>query len=290
MIIKISVDDTNFNKSMTWIKRQMKSVNTELKASMSQFGRSEKSVDKYRTQIDILSKRHEIQGKAVQQAKKEYDDMVKSHGEGSVKAEEYGIKLNEQIALYEDTGRQIENLKGSMASLQREQQIQNSGWYKAGDYLTNFGNKMEGISQHAINVGNKLTNSITKPIVGIGLAVGGLTGKLGFDRLVQTDKAEAKLKGLGYNTEEVGSISDTVNSAIKGGMTTYAEGVDIAAGAMAAGVEEGADLEKYIGLVGDAAVGSGRPVDEMAQIFNRVEGSGKLMTQELNQIEHGMPG
>src|SRR5690625_5354520 len=28
----------------------------------------------------------------------------------------------------------------------------------------------------------------------------------------------------------------------------------------------------------------------MAQIFNRVEGSGKLMTQELNMIEQGMPG
>src|SRR5699024_11817789 len=26
------------------------------------------------------------------------------------------------------------------------------------------------------------------------------------------------------------------------------------------------------------------------QIFNRVQGAGKMMTQELNQIEHGMPG
>src|SRR5699024_10054631 len=59
---------------------------------------------------------------------------------------------------------------------------------------------------------------------------------------------------------------------------------------MAAGVKEGKDLERYIKLVGDAAVGSNRPVDEMAQIFNRVQGGGKLMTQELNQIEHGMPG
>src|SRR5699024_12670260 len=73
-------------------------------------------------------------------------------------------------------------------------------------------------------------------------------------------------------------------------MTTMAEGADIAAGAMAAGVSEGKDLEKYIKLVGDAAVGSNRPVAEMAQIFNRVQGGGKLMTQELNQIEHSMPG
>src|SRR5690625_1988301 len=69
-----------------------------------------------------------------------------------------------------------------------------------------------------------------------------------------------------------------------------AEGVSVAAGGLAAGVKEGAELERYIKLVGDAAVGANRPVEDMAQIFNRVQGSGKLMTQELNMIEQGMPG
>src|SRR5690625_8053433 len=59
---------------------------------------------------------------------------------------------------------------------------------------------------------------------------------------------------------------------------------------MAAGVKEGKELQRYIKLVGDAAIGANRPVEDMAQIFNRVQGSGKLMTQELNMIEQGMPG
>lgn len=115
-------------------------------------------------------------------------------------------------------------------------------------------------------------------------------GALGFKRLVGLDSAQAKLKGLGYNGKEVERISKQVETAIEGGMTTMGEGVDIAAGALAAGVKEGAELEKYIGLVGDAAVGANRPVDEMAQIFNRVQGGGRLMTQELNMIEMGLPG
>src|SRR5690625_7620385 len=73
-------------------------------------------------------------------------------------------------------------------------------------------------------------------------------------------------------------------------MTTMAEGTAVAAGAMAAGVEEGAELEQYITLVGDAAGGANRPVEDMARVFKRVQGSGKLMTQELNTIEQGMPG
>src|SRR5699024_284460 len=81
-----------------------------------------------------------------------------------------------------------------------------------------------------------------------------------------------------------------VNNAVQGTTMTMAEGTSIAAGALAAGVDEGEELEAYIKAVGNAAVGSGRDVGEMASIFNRVQGSGKLMTQELNMIEDGMPG
>src|SRR5699024_1719266 len=140
------------------------------------------------------------------------------------------------------------------------------------------------------NVGGKLTKAITLPVAGAATAVGGLVGALGFKRLVGLDTAQAKLKGLGYSGKEVERISGQVENAIEGGMTTMGEGVDIAAGGLAAGVKEGKDLEKYISLVGDAAVGSNRPVGEMAQIFHRVQGGGRLMTQELNMIEQGLPG
>lgn len=140
------------------------------------------------------------------------------------------------------------------------------------------------------SVGKTLTKSITLPVAGAATAIGGLVGALGFKRLVGLDTAQAKLKGLGYNAEEVERISGQVETAIMGGMTTMGEGVDVAAGALAAGVKEGAELERYIKLVGDAAVGSGRTVGDMSMIFDRVQGSGRLMTQELNMIQEGMPG
>lgn len=127
-------------------------------------------------------------------------------------------------------------------------------------------------------------------MLGIGGALAGFTAFQGFSRIMDTDAAQAKLEGLGYSTEEIGRITEQVTDAIDGGMTTMAEGTDIAAGALAAGVDEGQELERYIKLVGDAAVGSGRDVGDMAQIFNRVQGQGKLMTEELNQVEQGMPG
>lgn len=138
--------------------------------------------------------------------------------------------------------------------------------------------------------GKKLTKAITLPVVGAATAVGGLISALGWKRLTGLDSAKAQLQGLGYEAEAVERITGLVNETIQGTVTTMAEGVSVAAGALAAGVEEGAELERYIRLVGDAAVGAGRSTDDMAQIFNRVQGAGKLMTMELNMIEQGMPG
>lgn len=165
-----------------------------------------------------------------------------------------------------------------------------SGIGNVGKSFENMSSKLQGVSKTTGDLGSKFNNSITKP-AGLAMgAVGGLVGALGFKRLMGMDAAEAKLKGLGYAGKEVKTIQGQVETAIQGSMTTMAEGTDIAAGGLAAGVEKGKDLEQYIKLVGDAAVGSGRPVNEMAMIFARVQGSGKVMTEELNMVEEGMPG
>ena len=164
------------------------------------------------------------------------------------------------------------------------------GLVNTGSRFKSIGSGLETVSQKTEAVGSKMTGAITKPAGIAATAVGGLVGALGFKRLIGMDAAQAKLKGLGYASEDVKSIQGQVEKAIQGSMTTMAEGTDIAAGGLASGVEEGKELEKYIKLVGDAAVGSGRPVNEMSMIFARIQGSGKVMTEELNMIEDGMPG
>src|SRR5690625_4013408 len=97
------------------------------------------------------------------------------------------------------------------------------------------------MSDSLSSMGDTLTSAITKPVGLAATAVSGLVGALGFRRLVGLDSAQAKLRGLGYEAEEVERISGQVTDAIQDGMTTMAEGVDIAAGALAAGVDEGDD-------------------------------------------------
>src|SRR5699024_9056953 len=124
-----------------------------------------------------------------------------------------------------------------------------------------------------------------KPALIAGSAVAGLVGALGFKRLVGMDVAQAKLKGLGYEGRQLEVVMENAKDAVTGTTHTMADGVDVAAGALAAGVKEGAELERYIKLVGDAATGANMPMSEMAQIFNRVQGTGKLTRNELDMIE-----
>jgi len=164
-----------------------------------------------------------------------------------------------------------------------------------GKELNNVGEKsgknlMSSITKSMSSIGGKMTKAITLPAMGAATAVGGLVSALGFKRLVGMDNAQAKLKGLGVEGKQLEVVMQNTKNAVTGTTHTMADGANVAAGALAAGVKEGADLERYIRLVGDAATGANAPMGDMAQIFNRIQGTGRLMGTELDMIEHRMPG
>lgn len=281
--IDLSMRDMGVSKTLAGIKREFRSLNSSLKLSSNNFKYGEKSASSYKTRMNDLDKSIKVGTSNLNELEKQYKQVAQSQGANSAKAvrlqTEYNKQANAINAMQDEYGRLNQYYRENFSMAGR---LSNS--------FKSIGSSMQSVGGQAQNMGRSLTSSITKPALIAGTAMAGITAKLGFDRLVGLDSAKAKLEGLGYSTKEVGSITDQVSKAIEGGMTTMAEGTDVAAGALAAGVKEGKDLEKYIKLVGDAAVGSNRPVGEMAMIFNRVQGQGKLMTQELNMVEEGMPG
>src|SRR5690606_34391268 len=138
--------------------------------------------------------------------------------------------------------------------------------------------------------GSTMTKYITTPVMTAASAVASLVGTLGFKRLGAKDEARARLKGLGYEGKQLEIIMNNAKNAVHGTTLTLADGAYIASGALAAGVKEGKELERYIRLVGDAAIGSGTTIEEMSQIFNRVAGRGYMMRTELDMIEYRLPG
>ena len=281
--IDLSMRDMGVSKTLAGIKREFRSLNSSLKLSSNNFKYGEKSASSYKARMNDLDRAIKVGTSNLGELEKQYKQTAQSQGANSAKAvrlqTEYNKQANAINAMKDEYGRLNQYYRENFSMAGR---LSNS--------FRSIGTSMQGVGNQAQNMGRSLTSSITKPALIAGTAMAGITAKLGFDRLVGLDSAKAKLEGLGYSTKEVGSITDQVSKAIEGGMTTMAEGTDIAAGALAAGVKEGKDLQHYIKLVGDAAVGANRPVGDMAMIFNRVQGQGKLMTEELNMVEEGMPG
>lgn len=281
MIIKVDLDSTGVEKSMTGLQRQLKSSNKSMGAQLSAFGRGEKSADKYGVVIDGLSNRHRIQGRMVTEARANYDNLSNTYGENSVKAQEASQKLNEQISLYQQTGRELDGMTGEFDEFQRVQEIQSKGWYKAADGMENWGGKLKTAGRSMDNTGKKMTKGVTVPLA----IVGGLAVKTGSDfeagmskvgavsgaTSEEMEELEAKAREMGKTT--VFSATDASDAFYYMSLAGWDanESMDGIAGVMDLAGASGEDLASVSDIVTDSltafgleAKDSGRMADVLA--------------------------
>ncbi|MGY1896204.1 tape measure protein [Nocardia gipuzkoensis] len=126
-----------------------------------------------------------------------------------------------------------------------------------------------------------------------GLAAGLVIGTAlsqGMKRLTAIDDAKGKLAGLGHSAAGVATIMDSALASVKGTAFGLGEAATIAASAVAAGVQPGEQLTKYLKLTADAATIAGTSLGDMGSILNKVTTSGKAYTDDLNQLsDRGIP-
>ena len=140
------------------------------------------------------------------------------------------------------------------------------------------------------SIGNNVTKYVTKPILGVATAMGGLAIGKGFQRLIGIDEARAKLTALKLNAQEVDDVMSAALASVKGTAFGMGEAATTAAGAFAAGIQESKDLERYLKSVGNTAAIAGSSMQEMGAIFNKVATSGKASNMELQQLaQRGIP-
>ncbi|WP_237082977.1 tape measure protein [Mycobacteroides abscessus] len=127
----------------------------------------------------------------------------------------------------------------------------------------------------------------------IALGVTGLAYKTlsaGFDRAKSLDATRFKLQALGNDAAAVTAIMNAAQGSVKGTAFSLDAAASTAATAVAAGVKPGEDLAKYLGTVADAAAIAGADLGDMGHIFNKVQTSGKAMTDDLNMLgDRGLP-
>ncbi len=107
---------------------------------------------------ELLEQKQKLLNEAIEQTEKKLDSLKKLKEEADKKMAE-GTQINEEN--YRALQREIANTQNKLANLKTE----NSGWNKAGNYLTNLGTELDSIAGKIDSLGNKLTVGVTVPVI-----------------------------------------------------------------------------------------------------------------------------
>ena len=144
-----------------------------------------------------------------------------------------------------------------------------------------------------IKFGIEILDKVTQPLQMVLGQLKGLGNEMltrGWSRVVNIDKAKAKLKGHGNSAEAITEISNNALAAVNGTAYGLDEAVTAAASAVAAGLKPGKDLEKYLVDIADLAGIAGTSMGDMGNIMNAVVTTGKAQNDTLQRLaERGLP-
>jgi len=153
------------------------------------------------------------------------------------------------------------------------------------------GSKMSGGFLKSVGkMAVKSTAIIGGGVTAIGATIAAVAAKKGIARLLDIDDAKGKLAGPKTSTANIASIMDSALQSVRGTAFGLGDAAGVASNAVAAGIKPGQALTKYLKLTADAATIAGVSLDEMGSIINKTTTSGKVYTDNLNQLaDRGIP-
>ena len=169
-----------------------------------------------------------------------------------------------------------------------------------------FGKNIEGqISRNVVSAGKTGGSGLLKTMTGvfgkvgklgvgaiatIGGGITALAAKGGFERALNIENAQAKLKGLGHSTEDISQIMDNALASVKGTAFGLGDAATVAASLSASGVKSGQQMTDVLKTVADTAQISGRSLTDIGTIFGSVAARGKLQGDDMLQLmSSGVP-
>ncbi|WP_197313135.1 phage tail tape measure protein [Listeria monocytogenes] len=101
LTINLDLDAAKVDEGMKGLKRTLGSVNSEMKANLSAFGKGEKTLSRYETELDGLNKKLSVQSKMVSQTKNDFKDLEKRNASLNGELKESNKTLTESKKRFE---------------------------------------------------------------------------------------------------------------------------------------------------------------------------------------------
>ncbi|HCZ9795286.1 TPA: phage tail tape measure protein [Staphylococcus aureus] len=317
--IGLDLDSANLNRSLTEIKRNFRTLNSDLKLTGNNFKYTEKSTDSYKQRIKELDGTIAGYKKNIDDLAKQYDKVSQEQGENSTKAQnlrqEYNKQANELNFLekeLEKTTAEFEEFKKAQVEAQR---MAESGWGKTSKMFENMGPKLTKMGDGLKSVGKGLSIGITAPVLGIAAASGKAFAEVdkGLDTVTQaTGATGSELKKLQNSfkdvygnfpadAETVGGVLGEVNtrlgftgkelenateSFLKFSHITGSDGVQavqLITRAMGDAGIEASEYQSVLDMVAKAAQASGISVDTLADSITKYGAPMRAMGFEMKE-------
>ena len=190
-----------------------------------------------------------------------------------------------------NAGRQVAGAVTAASGAVRGVVTETTGAFKT--FGTSISSSIAPVRGHVTDLTNGISGIGTAALTAAGTTAGAIAGIAavgGFNRAVQIEQAQAKLKGLGNTTEDIQLIMENANNAVKGTSAALNESASVAAAAVASGVAPGEDLERVLRTINDTAGIAGMSMQDAGAIFNSVLARGKLQGDDLLQLtSRGVP-
>jgi TP901 family phage tail tape measure protein len=202
--VVVGLDSTGFQNGIGNLNREMKKVQSEFKLASAEMGKHGKELDGLKLKSDSLTKQTELQRQKVEALEAAHQKSVETKGKDAKATQELEIKLNQART-------RLVSMEQDLNSLNKEIELQSSGWYQLGKALEPVGQKMQDVGKKMESVGKDLTKKITLPLVALGAAavkvgsdfeagmseVKAISGATGSD----FKKLEEKAKEMGATTK-----------------------------------------------------------------------------------------
>jgi len=214
---RIGIDgEKEYRSAMQNIIQQQKTLNAELKASVSAFDKAGQSEKKTRAEIEALTKQVELQREKVSQMSDMLGKAEEKFGKNSVEA----LKWRESLANAQTKLNELENQLRSSTGLEA-----------FGKKLQDTGQKLKDVGAGMQEIGGTLSKAVTAPIVAGGVAVGKMASDyedalakvstIADESAVSLSDMSSAIMQLSNDTGKgAADIADSVYNAISAGQDT----------------------------------------------------------------------
>lgn len=271
-------------------------------------------VSKLSGDVSKARQAHQRATAAVVTAEQRLTDAIQKHGAESAQAQAAQLRLNAARERAAQTEATLENrvealgeakkaetavtkeLETAQKSLAKENEKSSGLWGRLRENMRNTG----GAADHArkridqLKTGFKMAGvgiaTATTAVAGFAATIAGVAIKGGINRALDIEDARASMRGLGHDTKTIDSIMENALASVKGTAFGLGDAASIAAQAVASGIKPGEDLERTLKLTANSAALARVGLDEMGSILTKVWTSGRVQTDELNQLaDRGIP-